>query len=161
MPQTASTDPTERSMPPVIITATCPSAMMAMKAKFRVTLKKFSSFQKAALNVGSSSVIAAGIRNTAIVTQNACLAISLCQAPWPGRRIAVSVAMGCSRRSRLSWPARQAALMAPVIRPVTSSGELLPIGLSATLWPRLRTTMRSDTVKTSGMRWLISTTAIP
>ena len=55
----------------------------------------------------------------------------------------------------------QAARIAPVMRPVTSSGELSRMGLSATLWPRRRTTMRSATPKTSGMRWLISTTAMP
>ena len=47
MPVTARVEPTARSMPPVIITATCPSAMMAMNAKLRVMLKKFSSFQNA------------------------------------------------------------------------------------------------------------------
>ena len=40
-------------------------------------------------------------------------------------------------------------------------GRALAIGLSATLPPRRSTTMRSATAKTSGMRWLISTTAMP
>ena len=51
--------------------------------------------------------------------------------------------------------------IAPVIRPVTSSGELAAIALSATLRPRRSTTMRSATANTSGMRWLIRTTAMP
>src|SRR5262249_39649964 len=55
----------------------------------------------------------------------------------------------------------QAVSIAPWIRPVTSSGELSVTTLSATLRPRLRTTMRSATANTSGMRWLMRTTAIP
>ena len=51
--------------------------------------------------------------------------------------------------------------MAPVMSPVTSSGELEAIVLSATLRPRRMTMTRSATAKTSGMRWLISTTAMP
>ena len=160
MPETARTEPTERSMPPVIITVTWPSAMMAMKAKFRVTLKKFSSFQKAALKVGSTSVMAIGIRKTAIVTQKACLAIIRCQTPGDFRAVADSLAISIKLRP-LPDSFRHAARIAPVISPVTSSGELSWIGLSATLWPRRSTTIRSATVKTSGMRWLISTMAIP
>src|SRR6185295_8470418 len=45
--------------------------------------------------------------------------------------------------------------MAPVISPVTSSGELDAICLSATLRPRRITMTRSATVNTSGMRWLM------
>src|SRR3712207_6225494 len=71
MPQTASVEPTARSMPPVIMTATWPSAMMAMKAKLRVTLKKFSSFQNEVRKDGSTTVMTIGIRKTAIVTQKA------------------------------------------------------------------------------------------
>ena len=37
---TAITEPTERSMPPVMITAVMPIAMMPMAAKLRVMLKK-------------------------------------------------------------------------------------------------------------------------
>lgn len=47
--------------------------------------------------------------------------------------------------------------IAPVMRPVTSSGELWAMRLSATLRPRRSTMTRSPTVNTSGMRWLIST----
>ena len=39
MPVRQRTDPTERSMPPVMITAVMPSAMMPTKAKLRKTLK--------------------------------------------------------------------------------------------------------------------------
>ena len=35
------TEPTDRSMPPVMITVVTPSAAMAMNEKFRVTLKMF------------------------------------------------------------------------------------------------------------------------
>src|SRR5262249_47214849 len=102
MPQTARIEPTERSMPPVIMTVTWPSAMMAMKAKFRVTLKKFSSFQKALVKEGSISVIAIGIRNTAMVTQKACLAMSRCRIPGCGRGVALWLAMSMIRRSLVS-----------------------------------------------------------
>ena len=47
------------------------------------------------------------------------------------------------------------------MRPVTSSGEVARSALSATLRPRRMTSTRSLTAKTSGMRWLISTTAMP
>ena len=64
---------------------------------------------------------------------------------------------------RLSWHVADAvrrSAIAPVMRPVTSSGELCAIGLSATFSPRRSTTTRSATANTSGMRWLISTTAM-
>ena len=54
-----------------------------------------------------------------------------------------------------------ATSMAPVMSPVTSSGEVEAIALSATFLPRLSTTTRSATENTSGMRWLISTMAMP
>ena len=53
---------------------------------------------------------------------------------------------------RGSVVAFQAVSMAPVMSPVTSSGELFDIALSATFSPRRITTMRSATAKTSGMR---------
>ena len=36
-----STEPTDRSMPPVMITSVMPSAMIATKVKLRVMLKRF------------------------------------------------------------------------------------------------------------------------
>src|SRR5687768_12915733 len=78
MPHTARVEPTARSIPPVIITATWPRAMIPMKAKFRVTLKKFSSFQKDVRNDGSRTVITMGMRKTAMVTQKAWLASIVC-----------------------------------------------------------------------------------
>src|SRR6185436_608236 len=53
----------------------------------------------------------------------------------------------------------QTCSMAPVMRPVTSSGELWAIFLSAILRPRRMTMTRSATAKTSGMRWLMCTMA--
>ena len=50
------------------------------------------------------------------------------------------------------WIRVHAASIAPVIRPVTSSGELCAMALSATFVPRRSTTTRSATAKTSGMR---------
>ena len=40
MPERQSTEPTERSMPPVMITAVMPRPMIPTKAKFRKTLKR-------------------------------------------------------------------------------------------------------------------------
>ena len=45
----------------------------------------------------------------------------------------------------------QAISIAPVISPVTSSGDVSPTGLSATLVPRRKTTTRSQTANTSGI----------
>ena len=39
-------EPTDRSMPPVAITATMPSAMMPMNEKLRVVLNRFSGVAK-------------------------------------------------------------------------------------------------------------------
>src|SRR5260370_34045942 len=63
------------------------------------------------------------------------------------------------RRDLHCSPRRQAVSMAPVIRPVTSSGEACLIGLSATTLPRRITETWSHTANTSGMRWLIRITA--
>src|SRR3954454_9427293 len=64
------------------------------------------------------------------------------------------------RAGILHRSASHASRMAPVMRPVTSSGELDAISLSATLVPRRITATRSHTAKTSGMRWLMRMTAI-
>ena len=40
MPDRHSTDPTERSIPPVMMTAVMPSAMMPTKAQLRATLNR-------------------------------------------------------------------------------------------------------------------------
>ncbi len=55
----------------------------------------------------------------------------------------------------------QAAEIAPVMSPVTSSGLDDAMALSATLRPRRMTTTRSQTSKTSGMRWLMRMTERP
>ena len=77
-------EPTERSMPPVIITATWPKAMIAMKAKLRVLLTKFSPLKKARWNDGSTSVIAMGMMTTAIITQNGCFEMIFWRNPVRG-----------------------------------------------------------------------------
>ena len=41
MPERTSTAPTDRSMPPAIMTAVMPIATIATKAKLRVTLNRF------------------------------------------------------------------------------------------------------------------------
>ncbi len=70
---TPITEPTERSMPPVMMTGVMPSAMMPMKAKLRVMLKKLSSLA----NTGSRMLITPLMITSATVTQNAWLPISV------------------------------------------------------------------------------------
>src|SRR5580692_519777 len=65
------------------------------------------------------------------------------------------------RRVACHRKAPQAAWIAPVIKPVTSSGLVAVIALSATLLPRRITMTRSQTAKTSGMRWLMRMIAMP
>ena len=148
-----STDPTDRSMPPVMMTRVIPSAMIAVKVTLRVMLYRFLVVAK--LSVESERAILATI--TAMNTQKVWLASRLdnqLSCFWD-MDVVSELVMGslCERYQTVS--------MAPVIRPVTSSGELLAMSLSATLVPRRITMTRSATVNTSGIRWLISTTVIP
>src|SRR5271163_1401661 len=69
-------EPTERSMPPVAITAVMPSAMMPMNEKLRVMLKKFSLEAK---DAGCSQLITTQMTRSAIVTQNDCAPAIRCQ----------------------------------------------------------------------------------
>src|SRR3954454_7612271 len=74
-PTTPITDPTERSMPPVRITAVMPSAMMPMKAKLRVVLNRLSVEANAS---GCTQLIPRQITSSATVTQKGWLAMT----PW-------------------------------------------------------------------------------
>ena len=47
-----STEPTDRSMPPEMMTTVMPSAMMPTKAKLRVTLKRFCGVAKVSVSDG-------------------------------------------------------------------------------------------------------------
>src|SRR5690606_3159184 len=85
-------------------------------------------------------------------------------ADQPGKGVAICLPVDdfgqgavCTHLVSLSY----ALSMAPVIRPVTSCGEESATRLSATLVPRRSTISRSQTAKMSGIRWLISTTAMP
>src|SRR5271166_1571430 len=69
-------EPTERSMPPVAITAVMPSAMMPMNEKLRVMLKKFSDEAK---DAGCSQLITTQMTMSATVTQNDCAPAIRCQ----------------------------------------------------------------------------------
>ncbi len=64
------TDPTERSMPPVMMTTVIPIAMIPIGAKLRVTLAAFSVVPK----VGSLMAMTTTSTISAIVTQNGWLA---------------------------------------------------------------------------------------
>ena len=63
-----STEPTDRSMPPEMMTTVMPSAMMPTKAKLRVTLKRFCGVAK----VSVSTLSARQASSAATNTQNAC-----------------------------------------------------------------------------------------
>ena len=68
MPDSTSTAPTERSMPPLTMTAVMPIAMMATKAKLRVTLNRFCWVAKTSLASASTTNAA----TAATETQNTC-----------------------------------------------------------------------------------------
>ena len=72
MPLTPIVEPTERSMPPVTITAVMPSATIATKAKLRVTLKRFCGVAK--VLVASDRTMQA--MSVASTIQNVCCARS-------------------------------------------------------------------------------------
>src|SRR6185295_14088602 len=84
MPDSTSTAPTDRSMPPLTITAVMPIAMMATNAKLRVTLNRF-------CWVANTSLVNAKTTNAttaATETQNVCwLTSQLSQLPCARRAI--------------------------------------------------------------------------
>ena len=71
-------EPTDRSMPPVMITAVIPMATMATKAKFRVTLNRFCGVANA--SVANDRMTAAS--RAAASTQNACRPSTRPTSPW-------------------------------------------------------------------------------
>src|ERR1051325_1264189 len=66
IPEMPTTDPTDKSIPPVIMTAVMPMAMMPMNAKLRVTLKILSSVR----NTEDICDMVTHMTNSAMVTQN-------------------------------------------------------------------------------------------
>ena len=96
MPDRTSTAPTERSMPPVMITAVIPSAMMPTKAKFRVTLNRFCCVAKTSLatdRIRKASTAANDTQNvwrlTSQLSQPSCAACGSTprgSGPWRGLR---------------------------------------------------------------------------
>jgi ABC-type arginine transport system permease subunit len=76
MAASAITEPTERSIPPVMITQVMPIAMMPMAAKLRVMLKKLPLVAKVS---GWCQAVTRQSRITVTVTQNAWLATVACQ----------------------------------------------------------------------------------
>ena len=68
MPDSTSTAPTDRSMPPVMMTAVMPMAMMATKAKLRVTLNRFCCVANTSLENDSTTKATIA----AMVTQKVC-----------------------------------------------------------------------------------------
>jgi len=76
--ETQRIEPTDRSMPPVMITAVIPIATIATNAKLRVTLKRF--WGVANDSVASDRTTAAS--KAAASTQNACRPSTRCSSPW-------------------------------------------------------------------------------
>src|SRR5215831_11235555 len=64
MPDNANTAPTERSMPPVTMTAVMPSAMIPTKAKLRVTLNRFCCVAKTSLEIDRKTKASAAATDT-------------------------------------------------------------------------------------------------
>ncbi len=150
MAESTTTAPTDRSMPPVMITVVMPSAMMPTKAKLRVTLKMLRSVAKVSVASDSAMQAATAAMNTQNVwrlriqlSAPACICLLMDFLKSYGHSACLF---------RLADKGVYAVRMAPVMRPVTSSGELSDVSLSATLVPRRSTTIRSATAKTSGMR---------
>ena len=85
----AITEPTERSIPPVMITAVMPIAMMPIAAKLRVTLKKFALVANVS---GCWYAVARQINATAMLTQNAWLATMFASALRSWRPVMSSIA---------------------------------------------------------------------
>ena len=102
-----STDPTDRSMPPEMMTTVMPSAMMPTKAKLRVTLNRFCGVAK----VSVSAVSARQASNAAMKTQNAC---------WPNILPRRRMASGCSIASSISLDRHVIALLPHAFRHVRS-----------------------------------------
>src|SRR5882724_11373464 len=152
-----NTEPTDRSMPPVMITIVMPSATTATKVKLRVTLKRL--FEVANELVAKERKMLA--TTTASSTQNACRDASHDTSENRPRLTPSSNWMSMLDTFGFLEPKvhYSACSMAPVINPVTSSGELEATSLSATLRPRRSTTTRLAIENTSGMRWLIRTIA--
>ena len=85
MPDSTSTAPTERSMPPLTMTAVMPIAMIATNAKLRVTLNRFCCVANTSLANDSTT----NATTAATDTQNVCWLASQaasCRAPG-GRSI--------------------------------------------------------------------------
>ena len=142
MAEISTVEPTDRSIPPVMITAVMPMATIATKAKLRVTLNRLLGVAKVLV----STDIASTASKAASSTQNICLLTS--QDP---KLRCVRCSIACCREESAFMASPYARSIAPVIRPVTSSGELSATSLSATFCPRRSTTSRSHTAKTSGI----------
>src|SRR4249920_3789487 len=78
MPDSTSTAPTERSIPPQMMTAVMPIAMIATNAKLRVTLNRFCWVAKTSLANDSTT----NATTAAIDTQNVCWLTSQLN-QWP------------------------------------------------------------------------------
>ena len=153
------TEPTDRSMPPVMITVVTPSAAMAMNEKFRVTLKMFCFEAKVS---GYQAQRDAGDDGRNEHPERLAR-----EQPGHG---AVGLAIdgvvqrrGASERPPLLLVAPRHAVS---IAPGDEAGHLLGRGARRSACRRpcgraCSTTMRSATANTSGMRWLIRTTAKP
>ena len=89
-------EPTDRSIPPVRMTAVMPMAMMPTKAKLRVMLKKLSVLANAC---GWSQDITTQISSNAISTQKGWLPSRRCRAVFSLRPVTSSIStLVCSGR---------------------------------------------------------------
>ena len=79
MPDRTTTEPTDRSMPAVMMTAVIPSAMMPTKAKFRVTLNRLRSVAKVSVARVRATQASTAARNTQKVWR---LSSQLIAPPW-------------------------------------------------------------------------------
>src|SRR5215469_9031167 len=113
MPVRHTTEPTDRSMPPVMMTAVMPRATMATKAKLRVTLNRFCSVAK----VSVASVKATNASTVTRKTQNV----------WRDKSQLTAPSVGCSLSSNAGATAASvadASRLGAIDCPRDQSGDL-------------------------------------
>ncbi len=121
----ASTEPTERSMPPVVMTKVIAMAVISSGALCRRRFRMFVSERKASVPSPKPTVIRT--KKPAMLRTGACAA-SMSAAL---RRASV----GRLARLLMTRPARARASRSPTMRPTRSSRLVSPIRRSATLRP--------------------------
>jgi hypothetical protein len=149
------TEPTERSMPPVMITTVMPSAMIPKGAKLRTTFPILLAVPK----VGSEDTMTTISANSATVTQNGWLATRRL------RIVSSSTPKTSETEAWVGFDGGRLLVQAGTNGSVINPGDLFRRGSCRVLVGDLAAAPQHDdasqTANTSGMRWLISMTDTP